>query len=105
MTTTQTAEPITADDFGPARHGVHIFENEWGDWFAYGHHSVRRIAAALNHEARENGGALTGHTLDEVRGWTTQSWGTNVRRDGDEIRWDDCATGTPGAFPYTVVRP
>lgn len=93
---------ITPGDFGPARHGVHIFENEDGDWFAYGHHSARRIAAAMNHAIREmRPGEPSGLTLNGVRADMRQAWGNNVQRDG--VRWDTCDPGDPGAFPFTEV--
>lgn len=96
---------ITPEDFGPARHGVHIVENEDGDWFAYGHHSARRIAAAMNHAIREmRPGEPSDLTLGDVRADMRQAWGTNVQRDEDGVWWDTCDPGDPGAFPFTAVR-
>ncbi|WP_432679168.1 hypothetical protein ACRAJ3_09790 [Rhodococcus pyridinivorans] len=96
---------ITPEDFGPARHGVHIFEDEDGDWFAYGHHSARRIAAAMNHAIREvRPGERTGITLEHVRADMRQVWGNGVVQDSDGIWWKICDPDDAGAFPFTVVR-
>ncbi|MGN5238077.1 hypothetical protein [Rhodococcus sp. SJ-3] len=96
---------MTPEDFGRSRHGVHIYQNEDGYWYAYGHHSARRFAAAMNHEAREFDGDVADITLDMVRAEMRQCWGNNVRRDSDGIRWDFCKPGDPGAFPFTAVHP
>ncbi len=102
MTDTQ----LTPEAFGPAHHGVHIVENEDGDqWFAHGHHSARRIAAAMNHAIREmRPGEPSGLTLNDVRVGMRQAWGNNVQHDEDGVRWDTCDPGDPGAFPFTEVR-
>jgi len=96
---------ITPEEFGPARYGVHIAENEDGDWFAYGHHSARRIAAAINHSIREmRPGDPSELTLDDIRDNMRQVWGNGVVRSDDGIWWDTCNPDDPGAFPFTDVR-
>lgn len=95
---------IAPEDFGGRFHGVHLFEDEDGDWLAYGHHSARRVAAAMNACARHETLDLGQVTLDEVRAGMGHAWGNNVRRDGDGIWWDVCSKDAPGAFPLTVVR-
>lgn len=100
---------ITAENFGSARHGVHLFahEDDWG-WTAYGHHEPRRVIAAISSEVRETGVAeelrefLVGATLADqiVETWAHQF---HYTADGFEFRF--CEAGTPWAVPVTVVAP
>jgi hypothetical protein len=95
---------IAPEDFGDKFHGVHIFETEDGDWVAYGHHSARRIAAAINAYTRRYQGDVGGLTLEDVRAEMVQAWGNNARSDDSGIWWTACEPGAQGAFPYTEVR-
>ena len=103
--TPDTTAQIDPYDFGSAHHGIHLFDDEDGDWFAYGHHDARRVAAAMNSYARANGFDVAGLTLSDVRDRMRHCWGHNVRSDNEGIWWQRCDEGTPGAFPYTLVQP
>lgn len=100
---------ITAADFGPARHGVHLYahEDDWG-WTAYGHHEPRRVIAAISSEARETGVAeelreyLYGAPLAD---YIIETWAHQFHYTADGFEFKLCAAGTPWAVPVTVVSP
>ena len=100
-------EPLTAEDFGNAHHGVHLFpfEDDWG-WYAYGHHEARRIAAACVASARADGvfaDLREGVTLAEIYEGASRKWAVRGQSvpGCTYMRWVD--EGTPGAVPVTVV--
>ncbi|CDZ88945.1 hypothetical protein ACQR3W_21620 [Rhodococcus ruber] len=109
MTTLQALNPI---DFGPARHGVHIFDHEddWG-WTAYGHHEPSRIVAAINALSRDNGVTEELHEAFDVADLVNgiqRRWANNIRTHDDYdgyVSWDWCDESDPGAEPITFVCP
>jgi hypothetical protein len=108
MSGTPTA--VTAEDFGPSRHGVHVvsFEDDWG-WYAYGHHANRRLLAAINHETRELGVGIELREVmevDDIEAGVQLRWARNFHINFcQELAWDWCESNTPGAVAITVVHP
>lgn len=103
-------KPVTPADFGPARHGIHLFahDDDWG-WTAYGHdHEPRRIVAACAAEARSSGVlADLGEVVapkDIIEG-VRRKWAVQVDSDYYDFEIEFCDQATPGAVPVTVVIP
>lgn len=102
------SEQIAPEDFGADRGGVHVFENDDGIFFAYGHPEVGPLTAAIHQEAAEWGWAEAAdeYTVEDVQDAAVPLWGNNVRRDPGGIWWDRCAgPEVEGAFPYTMIDP
>lgn len=96
---------LTAEDFGKARYGIHLYEHEDG-WTAYGHHEPRRLIAAISHLSRENGVAdvvresIAETTLAEhIR----EMWGQHSGIVRGEFFLGVCETPEAWAVPITVV--
>lgn len=108
MSATSNTTPleIGPTDFYPTGfYGIHLFENEYGDWYAYGHHEPRRLLAALNKAARTDGyGSLDGWKYESSKARIETTWGKNARENEMGIWWDPANEGERGAFPVTVFR-
>lgn len=96
---------ITAEDFGKARYGVHLYEHEDG-WTAYGHHEPRRLIAAISHLSRENGTTESVREFIDGTNMTErirEMWGQHSGIVRGEFQISTCETPEPWAVPITVV--
>lgn len=51
MTSTETYHNLTAEDFGPSRNGVHLYQNENGNYLIFGHPSDEDLVEAIRLDA------------------------------------------------------
>lgn len=102
MTTTDPT--ITPEDFGEAHHGVHLFDDEYGNVFAYGHHDARRMAAAISAYYRENDCYRGNTTLKHVSDGLVNLWMRVTGIDAGGFQFELCEQDGSGAFPVTAVR-
>lgn len=102
MTTTEPT--ITPEDFGEAHHGVHLFDNEYGDFYAYGHHDARRMAAAISAYYRKNDGYRGNTTLKHVSDALVNIWVRITAADAGGFQFEPCEQECVGAIPVTAVR-
>jgi hypothetical protein len=105
-------EPIqvTPLDFSQkAYSGIHLFENEHGEWFAYGHHDGMDLWRAVM--ARWEADGMLGEmeeffpSVDDLIECFELRWANKFRRDQDGIWFRWCDKDADGAAAVTAVIP
>ncbi|WP_157124639.1 hypothetical protein [Nocardia pseudovaccinii] len=95
---------LTADDFGIARNGIHLYEVDDGDqWYAYGHQEPGPIAEAINQNNRAQGYSTDNITAGDVAEVLEHVYLRHVDLDAGVWTFERCQQSDRGAVAVTVV--
>lgn len=96
-------DELTADDFGIISNGIHLYEVDGEQWYAYGHHEPGPIAEAINQHNRAHGYGTDNLTAGDVAEVLEHAYLRRVGLAGGAWTFAVCEEGEIGAVAVTVV--